>query len=279
MLTQSLLQATPFLNKLIGRAIVIKLGGSALGSHDTALADIVALTRLGVRAVIVHGGGAAISEWIRRIGKEPRFVNGLRVTDADTMEIVTMVLAGKVNKELVAQLNGLGGRAVGISGLDGGLIRAQRVSQELELVGEVREIDASLLEVILEADTIPVVAPIALGDNGECLNVNADTAAAAVAVALGAERLVFLTDVVGVYAEDGQLIARLTREKAQQMIDQGIISGGMIPKVEACMRAVESVRLAQIVDGRVPHALMRELFTKRNVGTTFVLDERRWEHE
>lgn len=269
MLTESLLQATPFLNKLVGRVIVVKLGGSALGSHDTTLADTVALSRLGVRVVIVHGGGAAISEWIRRIGKEPRFVNGLRVTDAETMEIVTMVLAGKVNKELVASLCSLGGRAVGVSGLDGGLIRARRVSPELELVGEVREVDPYFLDVMLDAETIPVVAPIALGDNGECLNVNADTAAAEVAIALDAERLVFLTDVVGVCAENGELISRLTGDHARQLISQGVISGGMIPKAEACIRALEGVASAQIVDGRVPHALMRELLTDRSAGTTF----------
>lgn len=272
MLAGSLLRAMPFLEKMVGRVIVVKLGGSALGSHDTTLADVVALSRLGVRPVIVHGGGAAISDWIRRVGKEPRFVNGLRVTDAQTMEIVTMVLAGKVNKELVGSLIGLGGNAVGISGLDAGLIKARRISPELELVGEVCAVDSRVVEALLVADIIPVVAPIALGEGSACLNVNADTAAAEIAIALGAERLVFLTDVLGVLNESGYLIPSLTRGEARRLMDQGVISGGMIPKSEACIRGLDGVGAAQIIDGRVRHALMRELATSRSVGTTFLRD-------
>lgn len=273
MLAESLLQSVPFLEMLGGKVIVVKLGGSALGSHDTTLMDVVALSRLGVRMIVVHGGGSAISEWIRRVGKEPKFVDGLRVTDAETMEIVTMVLAGKVNKELVAGLIALGGKAVGVSGLDGGLIKARRISPELEMVGEVGGVDTRLLDVMLEAEMIPVVAPIALGENGECLNVNADTAAAEIAVALGAARLIFLTDVVGVCDASGNLISSLTRLEARHLMDAGVISGGMIPKAEACIRGLDGVGFAQIIDGRVSHALTRELLTNRNVGTTFVRDE------
>ncbi len=273
MLTESLLRAVPFLEKVAGKTIVVKLGGSALGSHDTTLADAVAMSRLGVRPVVVHGGGAAISEWIRRIGKEPRFVNGLRVTDAETMEIVTMGLAGKVNKELVASLCGLGGKAVGVSGLDAGLVKARRTSPELELVGEVHDVDVHLLQLLLEAGAIPVVAPIALGEKGECLNVNADTAAAEIAIALRAERLVFLTDAIGVRDQAGHLLPSLTRVEARRLIDSGVISGGMIPKAEACIRGLDGVGFAQVIDGRVPHSLMREIFTDRSVGTTFVRDE------
>ncbi len=267
LLTEALSEALPHISRLAGKPIVVKLGGSALGSHDTTLQDVVALSNLGVRIALVHGGGSSISAWLRRIGKEPRFVNGLRVTDPETMEIVTMVLAGKVNKDLVAALQALGGRGVGICGLDGGLIRARRISPELDLVGEIVRIDLDLLHTLFQAGQIPVVAPIALGADGESLNINADTAAAEIALSLGAEKLIFLTDVIGICGAQGELLPFLSVAQARGLIDSGVISGGMIPKAEACFRALEGVKDTHIIDGRAAHALMRELFTDRGVGT------------
>ncbi|MBI4320302.1 MAG: acetylglutamate kinase [Chloroflexi bacterium] len=269
-LAEVLGEALPYISNLAGKTIVVKLGGSALGSHDTTLEDVVGLTKLGVRAVLVHGGGTSISGWLRRIGKEPRFIDGLRVTDEDTMEIVTMVLAGKVNKDLVASLRALGGRSVGICGVDGGLIRARRISSDLGLVGDITHVDPQLLDLLFAAQHIPVVAPIALGEENESLNINADTAAAEIAVVSRAEKLVFLTDVAGICDARGELLSRLTVGEARALVVSGVISGGMIPKAEACCRALDGARATHIVDGRVPHALLRELFTDRGFGTMIV---------
>lgn len=246
---------------LTGRTVVVKLGGSTLGAHDTSLADVALLQRLGVRVVIVHGGGAAISAWLKRIGLEARFVRGLRVTDAPTLEVVCMVLAGKVNKELVSQLLALGTPAVGLSGADGGLLRARVRDPELGFVGEVTAVDAAPLRALLDARFVPVVAPLAISDAGQLLNVNADTAAGDVARGIGAERVVFLTDVPGVAGADGRTIARLSAADAQALIASGVIHGGMIPKVEACLHAVQGVRAAQIVDGRAAHGLLYALLS------------------
>lgn len=267
--TISVLRETlPRVNTLAGQTVVIKIGGSTLGAQDTTLQDIATLSSLGARLVVVHGGGAAISQWLSHVGQQARFVNGLRVTDAEAMEVVTMVLAGKVNKELVAGIQSHGGRALGLSGVDGGLLRARQMSPELGLVGEVTAVDASVLESILQHGYVPVVAPIALGDGGVALNLNADTAAAEIAVALGCERLVFLTDVPGIRDGDGNLLAQLSIDEANRLIACGVISGGMIPKAQACLRAVERIPAAHIIDGRVPGALMRELLTSASVGTT-----------
>lgn len=252
---------------LVGRTLVVKLGGSTLGAHDTSLADITLLRRLGVRVVVVHGGGAAISQWLARIGLEARFVSGLRVTDAPTLEIVCMVLAGKVNKELVAQLQALGAPAVGISGADGGLLRARLRDPDLGFVGEVTNVDARPLAALLEAGFLPVVAPLALGEAGQLLNVNADTAAGDVARGLGAEQVVFLTDVPGVVGADGQTLPTLTAEQIGELRVSGVISGGMIPKVEACLHALRGARVAQVVDGRAAHALLRALLLANGAGT------------
>ncbi|MCL4458823.1 MAG: acetylglutamate kinase [Chloroflexi bacterium] len=260
-------EAQVYIDRFAGKTVVVKLGGSALGSHDTTLEDVIILRKLGINTVLVHGGGSDISQWLRRIGKEARFVQGLRVTDAETIEVVLMVLAGKVNKELVAGLESRGGRAIGLSGIDGGLIRARRKNEQLGLVGEVVAINLAPLKAVIEAGYIAVVAPLGFGENGECLNINADTAAAEIAVALQGEKMIFLTDVPGISNRAGELIPYLTPSEARELITSKVVSGGMIPKVEACLRALDSVKRAHIIDGRVPHALLKELLTDRGIGT------------
>ncbi len=269
-LAEALAKALPRLDALAGKSIVVKVGGSTLGSHDTALEDVVALAKLGIKIALVHGGGSAISSWLQKVGKEARFINGLRVTDAEAMEVVTMVLAGKVNKELISALARLGGRAIGISGLDGRLMRARRISEELGLVGEVTEIDVALLDSLLGLGIIPVIAPIGVGEDGESLNINADTAASAVAAALKAERIIFLTDIIGICDADRNLLPRLTERQALDLIESGVINGGMIPKTQACLRALEGAGGARIIDGRQAHALLREVLTDDGIGTTIV---------
>jgi acetylglutamate kinase len=266
-LVQSLSEALPYVSRLAGRTLVVKIGGSTLGSQDTTLADCIVLKNLQIDVVIVHGGGAAITDWLKRIDKTAVFVEGLRVTDPETMEVVTMTLAGKVNKELVAAVHALGGRAAGLSGVDGGMLRGQARDARLGAVGEVTEVDVTLLRQLSAAGYMPIVAPIALGENGQHLNLNADTAAAEVAVGLGATKLLFLTDVPGIKDGDGSLLSELSAPRARDLIARGVISGGMIPKAAACIRALDVVEEAHIVDGRQPHALIRELFTNLGVGT------------
>jgi acetylglutamate kinase len=258
---------------LVGRTVVVKLGGSTLGAHDTSLADVALLQRLGVRVVVVHGGGAAISDWLKRIGLEARFVRGLRVTDTPTLEVACMVLAGKVNKELVSQLLALGAPAVGLSGADGGLLRARLRDPELGFVGEVTAVHAAPLRALLDAGFLPVVAPLAVSDEGQLLNVNADTAAGDVARGLAAERVVFLTDVPGVVGGDGRMLPRLTPSDVQALIASGVIHGGMIPKVEACLHALRGVRAAQIADGRAAHGLLRALLAADGGGTSITAED------
>ncbi len=270
LLAEALAKALPHIDALAGKSIVVKVGGSTLGSHDTALEDVVTLGKLGIKVALVHGGGSAISTWLQKIGKEARFINGLRVTDAEALEVVTMVLAGKVNKEMVNALARLGGNAIGISGLDGGLMRARRISDELGLVGEVTEINTALLDSLLGLGIIPVVAPIGVGDEGESLNINADTAASAVAATLKAEQIIFLTDIVGICDADKNLLPRLTERQALGLIESGVITGGMIPKAQACFRALEGAKGARIIDGRQAHALLREVLTDQGLGTTIV---------
>ncbi len=245
--------------------IVIKLGGSTLGSHDTTLVDLVALQREGVPAVVIHGGAAVVTEWLRRLNISSKFVRGLRVTDTETLRVVVAILAGLVNKELVAALQALGGRAVGLSGIDGGLLGARVKDPELGHVGDVSEVNPEALLAVLEAGFIPVVAPLSCqsppqpGDHGFILNVNGDTAAGQLAAALGAEKLVFLTDVAGILDGSRNLVPRLSRQEAQAMLSSGVASGGMIPKIEACLAALPAVPTTRIIDGRVPHALIREV--------------------
>jgi acetylglutamate kinase len=245
--------------------IVIKLGGSTLGSHDTTLADLVALQKRGVPTVVVHGGANVVTDWLRRMNIPTRFVNGLRVTDDETLKVVVAILAGLVNKELVAAIQALGGRAVGLSGIDGGLVRAQVKDPEMGHVGDVADIDPAAAEAILEAGFIPVVAPLSYqsppepGDHGFILNVNGDTVAGRIAAALSAEKLIFLTDVAGILDGSKKLIPKISVLEAKAMLDSGVASGGMIPKIEACLVALPTVRMARIIDGRMHHALIKEV--------------------
>jgi acetylglutamate kinase len=266
-LVDLLSEALPYVSRLAGRTIVVKIGGSTFGSGETVLADAIALKRLSVDVVLVHGGGATISEWLKKIDVEVRFVDGLRVTDPVTMDVVTMTLAGKVNKELVARIDQLGGKAVGLSGVDGAMIRGRVKDPRLGAVGEVTAVDPALVQQVSAAGYIPVIAPIALADDRGHLNLNGDTAAAEVAVALGAHKMIFLTDVTGIKGADGQLMTELTEQKARELIASGVISGGMIPKAAACIRALDGAEQAHIIDGRQSHALIRELFTNLGVGT------------
>ena len=244
------------------RPIVVKIGGSTLGSHDTTLRDLIALQQKGVLPVVVHGGGNEITSWLKKMNVSTTFVRGMRVTDRETLRVVIAVLAGVVNKELVAAINSLGGKAIGLSGVDGALIEAKVENPELGYVGEVTKVNPELVVAMLSAGYMPVIAPgafkAASGDNDPVmmLNVNGDVSASEIAVALKAERLIFLTDVPGVQDKDGRLLPRLSTAEARSLIEAGVIKGGMIPKVEACLRALSSVPSAQIVDGRAGGALL-----------------------
>jgi acetylglutamate kinase len=272
-LSSALLEALPYINYFAGKTIVIKIGGSTLGSEDTTLQDIVLLKNLNIQPVIVHGGGSVITEWLGRIGKKAQFVRGLRVTDDETMDVVRMTLVGKVNTDLVSSLNALGVRAAGISGLDARTIEARQLSPDLGLVGEVTQVNLDLINCLVKSGYVVVIAPIGSGEGGQSLNLNADTAAGEIAAALQSEKLICLTDVPGVKDKDGNLISYCHRARAEELIQSGVISGGMIPKVQACLRALDGVRRAHIIDGRVSHALVRELFTKSGVGTMITRTE------
>lgn len=272
----TLIEALPYIRRFSGHTMVIKLGGAAAaggGDIDSLLQDVVLLRFVGMRPVLVHGGGPEISSWQERIGMTPRFVNGLRVTDAATMEVVKMVLTGKVGPDLVARIHRLGGSAIGLSGEDGPTLLVRRLEseagQDLGLVGEVDHVNVEPIESIIEQGRIPVVASIGLGYDGEAYNVNADAVAAELAVALGATKLILLTDVDGVHGPDGALISELDAARAEQLIADGVVDGGMIPKVRAATRALARVEAAHIIDGRVPHGLLLELLTSEGVGTMF----------
>ena len=271
----TLIEALPYIRRFSGHTMVIKLGGAAAagGDVDNVLQDIVLLRFVGMRPVLVHGGGPEISSWQERMGMTPRFVNGLRVTDAATMEVVKMVLTGKVGPDLVSRIHRLGGSAIGLSGEDGPtlLVRPAQsdTGDDLGLVGEVDHVNVEPILSILDQGRIPVVASIGLGYDGEAYNVNADTVAAEVAVALRATKLIVLTDVDGVHDRDGTLLSELDRARASALAADGVITGGMLPKVRAALRALEGVDAAHIIDGRVPHALLLELLTSEGVGTMF----------
>ena len=259
-------EALPYIARYVGKTVVVKIGGSIHGD-GTALEDIVTLGRLGVKPVVVHGGGPMISEWQGRMGLEPKFVDGRRYTDEMTLDLARMVLIGKANSDLVAHLVSLGGRAVGLSGIDGGLIRAKLRDPKLGLVGEVTHVDLGPVKALMDAGYLVVVAPSATDGEGQPLNVNADSIAGDIARALGAEKLVMFTDVDGVKDKSGNVLSALTVAQVNSLIASGEISGGMIPKVEACVRALDTVSRAHILDGRVRHALLGELFTDAGVGT------------
>ncbi len=269
-----LAEALPYIREFSGRTVVIKYGGHAM--DDPALADLfaqdVVLMRLvGMNPVVVHGGGPQISDLMRRLGKEPEFLDGLRVTDAETVDIARMALVGKVNREIVASLNQHGSYAVGLSGEDAGLIQVDQGDERLGFVGKIRHIDASLLERLLREELIPVIATIGMGAEGQAYNVNADTVAGAIAEALDAEKLVYLTDVSGVYGEypdEDTLISRTDTAGLEELVRAGKADKGMIPKLESVVQALRNgVTRAHILDGRIPHALLLEFFTREGIGT------------
>jgi len=281
---RTLSEALPFMRRYAGATFVIKYGGHAMGDADLAklfARDIVLLRQVGINPVVVHGGGPQIGRMLERLKIKSAFVDGLRVTDKDTVDVVEMVLAGSINKSIVSAINEAGGFAVGLSGKDGNLIRAQRLRRtkrdpgsnierilDLGLVGEPTEINPHILDFYERSDITPVVAPIGMGAQGETLNINADTAAGAIAAAIGARRLMMLTDVEGVLDKSGRLIEEMTTKEARRYIADGTIHGGMIPKIETCLEAVgKGVEGAVIIDGRTPHALLLELFTEHGAGT------------
>ena len=277
-----LIEALPYIQKFNRKIIVVKYGGSAMSDEElqkNVIKDVTLLKLVGFKPIIVHGGGKAISKWVNKVGKEAEFVNGLRVTDEETMEIAEMVL-GRVNKSLVSMVQELGVKAVGISGKDGGLLKVDKKysnGQDIGFVGDVKEVDAQILYDLLENDFQPIVAPIGMDDNFDTYNINADDAACAIAKAVGADKLVFLTDVEGLYRDfndKSTFISRLTATEADALIDSGIIGGGMLPKLNNCTSAVKNgVSRVHILDGRVPHCLLLEVFTKKGVGTAIIADD------
>jgi acetylglutamate kinase len=269
-----LAEALPYIREFSGRTVVVKYGGHAM--DDPALADLfaqdVVLMRLvGMNPVVVHGGGPQISDLMRRLGKEPEFLDGLRVTDAETVDIARMALVGKVNREIVASVNQHGSYAVGLSGEDAGLIQVEQGDERLGFVGTIRHIDASILERLLREELIPVIATIGMGEAGQAYNVNADMVAGAIAEALEAEKLVYLTDVSGVYGDypdEDTLISRIDAFGLEELVRTGKADQGMIPKLASCVQALRNgVTRAHILDGRIPHALLLEFFTREGIGT------------
>ena len=264
-------RSSPHLERVVGKIVVLKIGGSISPSEaGTVLQDVIVLQRHGVRPVIVHGGGPEITELTQKLGLETRFVEGRRYTDAATLDAARMVLVGKVNGDVVAELNALGGSAVGLNGLDGRMIQARLRDEKLGLVGEVERFDLKLLELLLDQGYMVVIAPIVSGPDGRPLNINADSVAGDLARALKAEKMVLCTDVTGVLDKSGELVSELSMAETRELIASGVISGGMIPKVEACMRALDTVPRVHIIDGRKPHALIDELLTDAGIGTMIV---------
>ena len=263
-----LVEALPYIKRFHGQIVVIKVGGNALEqARDETLLDIVLLRYVGMQPVLIHGGGPEITAMSERLGLKAQFKNGLRITDDKTMEVVKMVLTGKVNPDIVAAINRLGGQAVGMSGEDGPCIIAEPLGPDMGFVGRVTQINREPITALLGRGYIPVIASIGLGYDGHAYNLNADTVAAEIALALGAAKMILLTDVAGVLGVDGQVVAVLSSEDARNRIDAGEVTGGMIPKLESCLRALEGVPLAHIVDGRTPHSLLLELFTEAGIGT------------
>ncbi|WP_073142304.1 acetylglutamate kinase [Litoreibacter ascidiaceicola] len=268
---QTLSAALPYLQRYDGAIVVIKLGGHAMGSDeamDLFARDVVLMQQVGVNPVIVHGGGPMINDMLARLGVQSEFVNGKRVTDAATVEVVEMVLSGSVNKRIVQAINRQGGRGIGLSGKDAGMIRCEAAKPELGFVGEPIEVKPDVLRQLFEAEIIPVIAPIGFGDEGETFNINGDTAAGAVAAALKADRLLLLTDVAGVKDATGEVVTELTASYIRKLTADGIIAGGMIPKTETALAALDGgVRAAVILDGRAPNACLLELFTPHGAGS------------
>jgi acetylglutamate kinase len=283
-----LIEAVPYIRTYHGKTFVIKYGGNAMINEDLkqgVMQDIVLLKFLGINPIVIHGGGPEITQMLKRVGKQSRFVQGLRVTDSETMEIVQMVLVGKLNKEIVARLNLLGGKAVGLAGQDANLLVAQKTHPtmpadyqgeipDIGYVGEVVQINTTILEQLIQENYIPVISSIGVGIDGASYNINADTAAGELAAALNAEKLIMLTDVEGIfqdYQDKSSLISALEIDRAYQMINQGQIEGGMIPKVEACITALNGgVNRTHIIDGRLLHSMLLEILTDKGIGTMVV---------
>jgi acetylglutamate kinase len=285
----TLSEALPYMRQFANETFVIKYGGNAMGDGATSrqfAEDIVLLKQVGIHPIVVHGGGPQIGKMLERLKIQSSFIDGLRVTDAAAVEVVEMVLSGSINKQIVSEINAAGGMAVGISGKDGQLIEARKLRRhtkdpdsniekilDLGFVGEPVRINPALLQSFAESDIIPVIAPIGLGAGGETFNINADTAAGALAASLAAAKLMILTDVAGVLNKDGDLISEMTIREARKLEKDGVISGGMIPKIETCIHALENdVEAAHILDGRLPHVLLLEVFTKYGAGTMVYRD-------
>ena len=270
LIAQVLSEALPYIDFLKGKTLVIKLGGSTLEHQRGVLQDIIWLHALGAYPVLVHGGGPYINEWLTKLNLPTRFENGLRVTDAQTLEVVRMVLLGQVNQGLVLMASEIGGKAIGLSGTDGGMVRAHIANERLGFVGEIDVVDPTSVRTLINEGYIPIIAPLGEGPKGSCLNINADLVAAYLAGALNAEKLIFLSNVVGICRSDGSLISELSEAEAKKLIEEGVISGGMIPKVTACLDALAAVSRVHIVDGREEHVLLRELFTDQGAGTMII---------
>lgn len=272
----TLIAALPYIQKFYKKTVVIKYGGNAMVSEklkDAVISDVVLLSLVGINVVLVHGGGPEISDMLKKVGKESRFVGGLRYTDRETIDIVKMVLAGKVNKELVSRLSKKRGKAIGLCGLDGSLIKARKLeaSEDLGFVGEVTDVNPDVILNAFSDGYIPVVATVAEGEDGETYNINADTAAAKIAAAVGAVKLILLTDIQGVMrdpSDEKSLIPVIRTDEVKGLEESGVIKGGMIPKIECCVDAIEAgVRRAHIIDGRIPHSILIELLSDEGIGT------------
>ena len=276
-----LIEALPYIQKFNRKIVVVKYGGSAMSNEElqkNVIKDVVLLKLVGFKPIIVHGGGKEISKWVEKVGMEARFVNGLRVTDADTMEIAEMVL-NKVNKRLVTMVEELGVQAIGVSGKDGDLLKVEKKyagGEDIGFVGNITDVNPKILYDLLEKDFLPIIAPIGLDDEFQTYNINADDAACAIAKAVGAEKLAFLTDIEGLYrdfSDKSTFISRLTATEAQELINSGMIGGGMLPKLGNCTDAIRNgVNRVHILDGRTPHSLLLEVFTNKGVGTAIVAD-------
>jgi acetylglutamate kinase len=277
-----LIEALPYIQKFNRKYIVVKYGGSAMSNEElqkNVIKDVTLLKLVGFKPIIVHGGGKEISRWVGKVGKESQFVNGLRVTDEETMEIAEMVL-NKVNKSLVSMVNELGVKAVGISGKDGGLLKVEKKysnGQDIGFVGDIKEVNPKVIFDLIEKDFLPIIAPIGFDDNFQTYNINADDAACAIAKAVGAEKLAFLTDIEGLYKDindKSSFISRISASDADKLIEEGFIGGGMLPKLNNCTSAIKNgVNRVHILDGRIPHCLLLEIFTRNGIGTAIVRDD------